>query len=1193
MATTKAYELGQLGSILDVDSANNITLSGTLDTQYSGFDSDFTAKSTSDLSEGSNLYYTDNRADTRINLQTGSNLDLSSKSTTDLSEGSNLYYTDTRADARIAAATTADLTEGSNLYYTTARGDSDTGVYISGNRSYGNITTTGYIAGPATMTIDPAAVGDNTGTLVVAGNLQVDGTTTTINSTTLEVEDKNVVLGPNAANDAANNGAGLTVTQPDTSNATLIYDTTSTQWEFNKDLDVAGDITVSGTVDGVDIASRDSTLTSTTTTANAALPKAGGTMTGALIVNAGDNGLDVRVGTDKRILFAGNIGEIGSVAGFQAVNTAGSANTAFGIRATDIRFATGSDERVRITDTGVGIGTDNPDALLHVQHTSADQAFIIANRYNDTSTGSDFRAIFAVSEADPHSDGTTATIIGNHNRHIHIGSYFDVDGTTNAVGGLTILSSGNVGIGTSSPGEKLDVNGVIRSLGNNDANYSTSLVGRYDSTHPMALYVRGNSATNSEILGVYADAGGANLRTVINPSNGWKVGIGTTSPAANLEVANGDLAVSAGHIGIGLSTPSQYGSGVPTLHLQGTSPANTRAGAIYFTENTGDQTGAIYSTDGSDGYGGIILHSAQGDMKFSTGALQDYRIVIDTSGNVGIGTTNPGRKLDINGAGSGDVVGIKGGSYNQVNIAHGNNSSWGLLLGNSDATSNSGYHYSTSGENTSAAVVNVNNDALHFGTNNDPVMTINHSGNVSIGVNNTSYGKLDVYREPASGWTRSITRNNGGSAFVGVYKTTTPNTTNSPGIFAHSAAVNAWADLWINAHDNGSGGVGGGTSQSIFMAGNVGINTKPVNNTLQVSGAADRAAISVTNADLGNLHYTNRNGRYLTSNGAGWTSGIDGADPGIVIGGDNSSGQIKGVGIVLHNDNNGDNQYSPTISFGTKSNSGSYNTSYAHIIGRKTGQGADPNWSAGELGFYTQPVGGYVTNETRMIIKENGRVGIGTSSPSINKGLHIRGGLFIDNQTADPNNVSGDDQTLWVKKEDNKDWVITADGYTGTSTDYGIRLRTTTSAVYGIALQAGGSYRFRVQGDGNVLNSNNSYGSISDIKLKENIVDAASQWDDIKAIRVRKYSFISDNLDAPNQLGVIAQEVEEAGMGGLVLTTPDIDENKNLTGFDTKEVKYSILYMKAIKALQEAMSRIETLETEMVSVKSRIEALEG
>ena len=55
-------------------------------------------------------------------------------------------------------------------------------------------------------------------------------------------------------------------------------------------IDQAGNLTLSGTVDGVDVAARDAILTSTTTTAGAALPKAGGTMTGALIVDKTNNG---------------------------------------------------------------------------------------------------------------------------------------------------------------------------------------------------------------------------------------------------------------------------------------------------------------------------------------------------------------------------------------------------------------------------------------------------------------------------------------------------------------------------------------------------------------------------------------------------------------------------------------------------------------------------------------------------------------------------------------------------------------------------------------------------------------------------------------------------------------------------------------------------------------------------------------
>jgi len=63
------------------------------------FDTRLATKDTGNVSEGSNLYYTNARADARVNLQTGSNLDLSNKSTSDLTEGTNLYYTDARAQA--------------------------------------------------------------------------------------------------------------------------------------------------------------------------------------------------------------------------------------------------------------------------------------------------------------------------------------------------------------------------------------------------------------------------------------------------------------------------------------------------------------------------------------------------------------------------------------------------------------------------------------------------------------------------------------------------------------------------------------------------------------------------------------------------------------------------------------------------------------------------------------------------------------------------------------------------------------------------------------------------------------------------------------------------------------------------------------------------------------------------------------
>jgi len=128
--------------------------------------------------------------------------------------------------------------------------------------------------------------------------------------------------------------------------------------------------------------------------------------------------------------------------------------------------------------------------------------------------------------------------------------------------------------------------------------------------------------------------------------------------------------------------------------------------------------------------------------------------------------------------------------------------------------------------------------------------------------------------------------------------------------------------------------------------------------------------------------------------------------------------------------------------------------------------------------------------------------------------------------------------------------------------------------------------RLKINADGDVLNHDNAYGSISDERIKEDIRDANSQWQDIKNIKVRNYKKKDDieqyGDDAWEQIGVIAQELEASGMNKLVN-----DEVLNEDGSvkEYKSVKYSVLYMKAIKALQEAMAKIETLETKVKALE--------
>jgi len=137
---------------------------------------------------------------------------------------------------------------------------------------------------------------------------------------------------------------------------------------------------------------------------------------------------------------------------------------------------------------------------------------------------------------------------------------------------------------------------------------------------------------------------------------------------------------------------------------------------------------------------------------------------------------------------------------------------------------------------------------------------------------------------------------------------------------------------------------------------------------------------------------------------------------------------------------------------------------------------------------------------------------------------------------------------------------------------------------YFINCQDSTTQRFYVLSDGDVINHDNSYGAISDENLKQQITGASSQWDDLKAVQVRNYKYNTDvdqygDSDDLWRLGVVAQELE---LVSPHLIKDTVDEDGNII----KAVKYSVLYMKAVKALQEAMERIETLE-------SKVAVLEG
>ena len=146
---------------------------------------------------------------------------------------------------------------------------------------------------------------------------------------------------------------------------------------------------------------------------------------------------------------------------------------------------------------------------------------------------------------------------------------------------------------------------------------------------------------------------------------------------------------------------------------------------------------------------------------------------------------------------------------------------------------------------------------------------------------------------------------------------------------------------------------------------------------------------------------------------------------------------------------------------------------------------------------------------------------------------------------------------------------------------------------------------FYVLGTGDVKNTNNSYGAISDVKLKENIKDATPKLDDLLKVKIRNYNLIGDDK---KQIGVIAQELEEI-FPTMVdeledfeeLEVPQIDkegnevlnqEGKIVTtkqrvskGTATKSVKYSVFVPMLIKSIQEQQVMIQELKAEIDLLK--------
>jgi cytoskeletal protein CcmA (bactofilin family) len=503
----------------------------------------------------------------------------------------------------------------------------DSDQYVDGSIDTVHLADDAVTGAKLADNIDIAGTLDVTGILtadsnvVVAGNLTVNGTTTTLNTATLDVEDKNITINYGAGDTSASaNGAGITIQDAiDASNdATILWDTTNDEFDFSHAINVAGKVTSTGT------------------------------SVFASLDISGD--IDVDGTTNLDVVDIDGAVDMASTALVTGVLTA-NGGAVFNETGADVDFRVESDTVdhalfVQGSDGSVGIGTSSPEGLEVVNSSG----YIIGRSSKSASTNSSFRLMGGA------YTGNKATA-------------FLLDGTS----GINSITFGG-GTGAGEPATTIKFN-----TGTAGATGAGTERMRIDSSGNLLLNTTSSPTTTKAIISSdYSAAGTTNTGLTITGrqggnwynngihalgSSGLVFSTGTTG-VNGADATNERMRIdSSGSVGIGTSSPGTYqlavdsGTSGTSNALAGIFIEGQRNGVVYNlvsnnTDNGTDKGSGIQFRSGGFLTSGIIGRSdtvaasgdAPGYLSFhtSTDGSEDFaeRLRIDSSGNVGIGTTS-------------------------------------------------------------------------------------------------------------------------------------------------------------------------------------------------------------------------------------------------------------------------------------------------------------------------------------------------------------------------------------------------------------------------------------------------------------------------------------------------------------------------------------------------------------------------